>query len=83
MRKDKTVKFLNNYEKYRNAIRDLILGNVNISVREGERELWNCNTGEWKDKKFQHFKVVQEFNVETFLADLLPLLNKISEILEK
>jgi hypothetical protein len=77
------VQFLNNYEKLRIVIRDLIIGHVIISIRDGEREVWRCGDGVWKDKRFRNFKVVQDFDLETFLRELLPLLNKVNDLLAK
>ncbi len=71
------MSFLKNYSKLRDKIGGAIMSNVNISIREGNREVWNCNDGTWKNKLFKDFRVVQEFDVETFLNELLPMIEKV------
>lgn len=66
------------YVKLRCKIRDLIISNVVISIRDMNtgKELWRCSDGRCLDKRFKDIHVIQDFEVEDFLSELLPLLKR-------
>jgi hypothetical protein len=79
----KANEFLKQYKQLRDQLDGLIMANVNISIREGNREVWNCNDGIWKNAKFTNFRVVQEFDVESFLEDMIPIIEDIYKLIPR
>lgn len=70
--------FLLSFLKLKTQIRNLIISNIIISIRDMNtgKELWRCSDDRCLDKRFKNIHVIQDFEVEDFLLELLPLLNK-------
>lgn len=77
------IEFLKQYKKLRTELRDLIMENVIVIISNDGKIVWKCSDGKWKDKRFEHFEVAQDFDVETFLDDILPIIDKINKLLEE
>lgn len=73
------------YLKLKRKIRDTIIGNIVISIRCSKtgKELWRCSDDSYSDKRFRNVQVIQDFDVEDFLLELLPLLNEANKLLKK